>query len=127
MQQGNAFRIKLPGTVSLKPHELHKWRARHRACQVAFSASEAIQVLFRQIDSAHRVIFRDITKNVRQLKCCSELYRKLQRFTIPKSKNVDATKSDGSRDAIAVALQQIKGPVRHDAKIHLRTRHQIVK
>src|SRR3954469_2670999 len=125
--QSNAFLVKLPGAAGFELHELHKRGTGRRTRDIPLGTSEMFEILLRDIDAAHRVVFRDVAKNVGQLKCDSKFFCKFQCHWISKPEHVRTTEPDRSGNAIAIIAQLIECGVTMALQVHGGSANQVVK
>src|SRR5262249_26112476 len=107
--------------------DLLKCRAGGLLRDVPLGTTKAVEVLLRQIDSSHGVVFRNIAKNVGELECNAKLLGKYESVGITKPENVRAAQPNGSGDPVAVPSQLIERTVAVMFEIHESAGHQIVK
>src|SRR5438105_12712110 len=127
IEKRRTFFVVLPGAIGLEPHQLDKRRACCIAGKIGLCATESDQIFLRKIDTAHRIVFGNITKNVCELECDAEFRSQLQRLRILKAKNMNATQAHRAGDAITVALGHGERGIALYCQIHFSTRHQVVK
>ena len=89
--------------------------------------TEALQVLFGQVDAAKPGIFRDVAHDIRQLKRHAAFLRKFQRRWCVESEHVNRRESDHRRCLIAVAVEFVEGAVDRRPKVALHAVNQIAK
>src|SRR6185436_4889090 len=112
--------VVLAGTRALERHEPPElWRAAPPQ-HVGFGASEAREVLERQVDAPAGRVFRDVAEDVRQLEGEPEVGRVVARGRVLIAEDLDRDQPNGRGDAIAV-LREVALPPRVSgaAEIHL--------
>src|SRR5882762_5747370 len=93
--QFDALAIKTTGACGLKLEQPLQLGGERSARQVLGADAELREVLEGQINAAHLIIFWNVAQDVRQLKRDAQLFRKVRRVRIVKSKHVQARQANG--------------------------------